>query len=140
MAFYNQINSFYNQINSSYNQINRRYTTMHYTGLLIGIASFAVIGIFHPIVTKGEYYLGKRIWPLFLIGGVASLIGAVFIGDVLQSAILAILGFTMFWSILELFEQEKRVEKGWFPANPKRKLRAAKYQLRNAEKKAGNVL
>jgi hypothetical protein len=105
---------------------------MQYTGLLIGIASFAVIGIFHPIVTKGEYYLGKRIWPLFLIGGVASLIGAVFIGNVLQSAILAILGFTMFWSILELFEKEKRVEKGWFPANPKRQIRA--------EKKARNAL
>ncbi|MDR0858700.1 MAG: DUF4491 family protein [Oscillospiraceae bacterium] len=102
---------------------------MHYTGILIGIASFAVIGIFHPIVTKGEYYLGKRIWPLFLVGGLASLAGAVFIGNVLQSAILAILGFTMFWSILELFEQEKRVEKGWFPANPKRQAAARKYRV-----------
>ncbi|MBQ5864199.1 MAG: DUF4491 family protein, partial [Bacteroidales bacterium] len=26
-----------------------------------------------------------------------------------------------FWSILEVFEQKKRVEKGWFPKNPKRK-------------------
>jgi len=25
------------------------------------------------------------------------------------------------WSILELFEQEERVKKGWFPKNPKKK-------------------
>ena len=29
--------------------------------------------------------------------------------------------FSSFWSILELFQQEKRVERGWFPKNPKRK-------------------
>jgi len=27
------------------------------------------------------------------------------------------------WSIHELFEQEKRVERGWFPKNPNRKIR-----------------
>ena len=27
----------------------------------------------------------------------------------------------MLWSIGEIFEQKKRVEKGWFPMNPKRK-------------------
>ncbi|MBO7458075.1 MAG: DUF4491 family protein [Paludibacteraceae bacterium] len=26
-----------------------------------------------------------------------------------------------FWSILELFEQKKRVERGWFPKNPNKK-------------------
>ncbi|OYP40493.1 hypothetical protein CG709_05125 [Lachnotalea glycerini] len=30
-------------------------------------------------------------------------------------------GFSCFWSVQELVEQEKRVEKGWFPKNPKRK-------------------
>jgi hypothetical protein len=36
------------------------------------------------------------------------------------SAILAILGFTMLWSIGELKHQAKRMEKGWFPKNPYR--------------------
>ena len=31
------------------------------------------------------------------------------------------IGMSSWWSILELFEQEKRVQKGWFPANPARK-------------------
>ncbi|MBR1946747.1 MAG: DUF4491 family protein, partial [Bacteroidaceae bacterium] len=29
--------------------------------------------------------------------------------------------FSSFWSIGEVFAQKRRVEKGWFPANPKRK-------------------
>jgi len=37
------------------------------------------------------------------------------------SAILATLGFSLLWSIHELFQQRKRVEKGWFPKNPNRK-------------------
>ncbi|WP_423893355.1 DUF4491 family protein, partial [Filifactor alocis] len=31
------------------------------------------------------------------------------------------LGFCLFWSIKELFEQEKRVQKGWYPKNPKKR-------------------
>ncbi|WP_428046148.1 DUF4491 family protein [Candidatus Avelusimicrobium fimicolum] len=30
-------------------------------------------------------------------------------------------GFCAQWSIKELFEQEKRVQKGWFVKNPNRK-------------------
>ena len=29
-------------------------------GLVIGISTFLIIGLFHPIVIKGEYYLGKK--------------------------------------------------------------------------------
>lgn len=29
--------------------------------------------------------------------------------------------FSFFWGIGEIFEQEKRVLKGWFPENPERK-------------------
>ena len=35
------------------------------TGIVIGIATFLIIGIFHPMVTKGEYYFGVKIWWLF---------------------------------------------------------------------------
>jgi hypothetical protein len=41
--------------------------------------------------------------------------------NVIRSSALAVIGMSSWWSILELFEQEKRVQKGWFPANPKRK-------------------
>lgn len=30
-------------------------------GILIGIATFILIGLFHPIVIKAEYYYGTRV-------------------------------------------------------------------------------
>ena len=30
---------------------------MNYVGILIGLATFLIIGLFHPLVIKGEYYL-----------------------------------------------------------------------------------
>ena len=89
-------------------------------GLLIGIATFVIIGAFHPVVIKAEYHFGKKCWPVFMVCGVACVVGSLFVGPLWASAILAVLGFTLLWSIKELFEQEKRVKKGWFPANPKR--------------------
>ncbi|MDE6879291.1 MAG: DUF4491 family protein, partial [Odoribacter sp.] len=41
------------------------------TGLLIGICTFLIIGIFHPVVIKCEYYFGTRCWWVFLILGIA---------------------------------------------------------------------
>ena len=36
-----------------------------------------------------------------------------------KKKVKGVTAFSCFWSILELFQQKKRVEKGWFPANPK---------------------
>ena len=38
---------------------------MNFEGIIIGAAAFLIIGIFHPIVVKGEYYFGAKIWPRF---------------------------------------------------------------------------
>ncbi len=91
---------------------------MNYTGLLIGLATFLIIGLFHPIVIKTEYYFGTKPWYLFLIAGIGAIVGACFIGHVLASALLGVTGFSCLWSILELFEQRERVRKGWFPKGP----------------------
>lgn len=93
---------------------------MQWFGLLIGLCTFIIIGAFHPVVIKAEYYLGKKCWPVFLAGGLLCAGGSLFITQFWISALLSVLGFTLLWSIQELFEQEKRVEKGWFPQNPKR--------------------
>lgn len=91
-------------------------------GILIGLAAFIIIGVFHPIVIKGEYYFGKKIWPLFLVAGIIFLIiSFMYRENILISALLAILGFTCLWSIHEIIEQAERVKKGWFPTNPSRK-------------------
>lgn len=93
---------------------------MNFEGIIIGAGAFIIIGILHPIVIKAEYYIGSKAWPMFLITGLLC-IGLSFIceGSAL-SALLSILGFSLLWSIQELFQQAKRVEKGWFPKNPKK--------------------
>ena len=30
----------------------------HLTGLAIGVATFLIIGLFHPLVIRGEYHFG----------------------------------------------------------------------------------
>lgn len=93
---------------------------MQWLGLLIGICTFIIIGAFHPVVIKAEYYLGVKCWPIFLISGLICAAGALFVSTLWISALLAVLGFTLLWTIKELFDQEERVKKGWFPANPKK--------------------
>ncbi|WRS28898.1 DUF4491 family protein [Oscillospiraceae bacterium MB08-C2-2] len=95
-----------------------------FDGILIGFCSFLIIGLFHPIVIKAEYYFSKRIFPAFLVGGLLFVIGSILVKSTLPSAVLGVTGFSCFWSIKELFEQEHRVKKGWFPANPKRENKA----------------
>ena len=91
---------------------------MFFTGPLIGLATFAVIGIFHPIVIKTEYYFGTRPWWVFLLAGIGDIVGAFFIENVFAASLLGVTGFSCLWSILELFEQRQRVRKGWFPKGP----------------------
>lgn len=93
---------------------------LHFEGILIGFASLLVIGVFHPIVIWAEYYFSARIWPLFLAAGILLLGAALFLGGLL-SIVLALVGVACLWSIRELKEQSRRVERGWFPRNPKRK-------------------
>lgn len=94
---------------------------MMWTGILIGVISFLIIGGFHPIVIQCEYYFSAKIWPVFLLGGAALCAASLFLPHPILSAAAGVAGFAMLWSIKELKEQEKRVEKGWFPANPKRR-------------------
>ncbi len=93
----------------------------HLLGLFIGICTFLIIGVFHPVVIKCEYYFGTRCWWWFLVLGIAGIALSVWINDVVWSSLLGVFAFSSFWTIGEIFEQRKRVERGWFPRNPKRK-------------------
>lgn len=93
-------------------------TQYNLTGLVIGAATFLIIGLFHPLVIKGEYYFGVRCWWVFLLMGVAAVAGSVAVRPILWSTLLAVWGASSLWSIGELFEQRKRVRKGWFPKRP----------------------
>ena len=101
---------------------------LHYTGIIIAVSTFLIIGLCHPLVIKQEYYTGTRYWWVYLIVGIVC-IGMAFIvpnwfssekSGIAVSAILGVTGASFLWGIGELFAQKKRVQKGWFPMNPKR--------------------
>ena len=94
---------------------------LHLQGLIIGIATFLVIGLFHPLVVKAEYYWGTGCWWIFLLLGIGGVIWSLCTDNVLIAALSGVFAFSSFWTIKELIDQRKRVQKGWFPANPKRK-------------------
>lgn len=93
----------------------------YFTGVGIAICTFLTIGLFHPLVIKVEYESGTRYWWVFLVLGILSISSALFIANVFFSSLVGVIGASLLWSIGELFSQKKRVEKGWFPMNPKRK-------------------
>lgn len=94
---------------------------LNWQGCILGLATFLIIGIFHPIVIKTEYYTGTRFWWVFLLLGIGCSFAALLIADLFWSALAGIVGFSSLWTIKELFEQKERVKKGWFPKNPNRK-------------------
>ena len=95
-------------------------------GIIVGLGAFMLIGIFHPIVIKTEYYFSKKAFPFFIVAGIVFLAMSVFIKNHILSSLLGIAGFSSFWSILELFEQEKRVEKGLVSCKSEKKKSGSK--------------
>ena len=93
----------------------------HLAGLFIGICTFFIIGLFHHVLVKAEYYWGTKCWWIFLVLGIAGVVASLSIDNVILSSLLGVFAFSSFWTIKEVFEQEERVQKGWFPKNPKRK-------------------
>lgn len=93
---------------------------MNFAGILLGVGAFLIIGIFHPIVIKAEYYWGKRSWPIFAILAVVCFVVSIISSSFYTSAIFGVLSFSLLWSIFELFKQEERVKLGRAKRNPKR--------------------
>lgn len=96
------------------------FSEFNLLGLAIGACTFLIIGIFHPIVIKCEYYFGTGCWWWFLVLGILCLVASMMAEGVFWQAVLGVTAFSSFWTIKEIFDQRKRVEKGWFPRNPKK--------------------
>lgn len=94
---------------------------MMVSGIIVGLVSFLIIGLLHPVVIKMEYYWGKRSWPILAVSGIMSTVASLLSNDLVISIVLGVLAFSLFWSVKELFEQEERVRKGWYPSNPRKK-------------------
>ena len=93
---------------------------MNFNGIIIGAAVFLSIGICHPLVIKMEYHWGRQSWWIWLVAGLALSAASLFVPDDMLSIIIGGFAFCCLWGIHEMFLQEKRVLRGWFPENPKR--------------------
>ncbi len=93
---------------------------MNINGIIVGAAVFLIIGLCHPLVIKMEYHWGKQSWWLLALGGTVFAVASVLVSNLVVSTILGAAAFSFYWGILEIFAQEKRVLKGWFPENPER--------------------
>ena len=82
----------------------------HLQGLVIGVCTFLIIGLFHPIVVKAEYHWGIRCCWLFLLLGLAGIAASLYLENVMFSSLSGVFAFSSFWTIKELFDQEKRVQ------------------------------
>ena len=105
---------------------------LNYDGLIVGLATFLIIGIFHPIVIKCEYYFGTGCWWVFLILGLGMCALSLALDNSVLSTLAGVTAFSSFWTIKELFEQRERVAKGWFPANPRRAKKDGKHTKNEA--------
>ena len=105
---------------------------LHWDGLIIALLTILIIGVFHPVVIKTEYYFGCKAWPVFLITGLFLIAGSLKAANTVLSAVLAVTGATCLWSIRELFEQRERVRKGWWPENPERLKREQEKKARRS--------
>lgn len=93
---------------------------MNLSGIIVGAAVFLSIGICHPAVIKMEYYWGRNSWWVWLVAGLGFSAASLFIQSGILSTIVGGFAFSCLWGIHEMFLQEKRVLKGWFPENPAR--------------------
>ncbi len=65
----------------------------HLAGLFIGICTFLIIGLFHPVVVKAEYYWGTKCWWIFLVLGIAGVVASLSIDNVILSSLLGVFAF-----------------------------------------------
>ena len=92
---------------------------LNYDAVIFGLLSLPIMGAYYPVVIKGEYYFSRRIWPLFLLLGLAALAWSTRL-EGLSCWLTAFFGVTNLWAIVEIREQTERVRQGRYPKNPKR--------------------
>ena len=93
---------------------------MNPTGLILGLFMLFCIGFGFLWVIKLEYYLGVGIWKVILLAGILICLASLLMPNFTTSALLGIFGGSVVWGATELPGQAERVQRGLFPANPKR--------------------
>jgi hypothetical protein len=94
---------------------------MNPTGLILGLFMLFCIGFGFLWVIKLEYYLGAGMWKAVFLVGILICLASLFMPDFTTSALLGVFGGSVVWGATELPGQAERVQRGLFPANPKRR-------------------
>ncbi len=98
---------------------------MNFIGILIGLFTALVIGVGFVWVIKLEYYVGAHLAkPVAAVGALVILLSLV-MPDFVSSALVGVTGGSIVWGATELPDQQERVARGMFPANPKKRTRQA---------------
>ena len=98
--------------------------TYNLTGLIIGICTFLIIGLFHPVVIKAEYYWGTGCWWIFLVLGIVGTIAALWVTNVLWSSLLGVFAFSSF--IRRFLNRRRGYVKGGFPQTRRNRIKKCK--------------
>lgn len=96
---------------------------MNTNGVFFGLFTAFAIGLGIVWVIKLEYYIGAHTAKAVAALGLAFILVSLFIPGFTFSGILGVLGGTVIWGATELPDQEQRVAKGMFPANPNKRVR-----------------
>ena len=70
---------------------------MNFSGIIVGVAVFLIIGICHPIVIKMEYYWSKRSWWVLALAGVLFSVLSLLLDGIIPSTIAGAAAFSCFW-------------------------------------------
>lgn len=94
--------------------------TPNWIGVVAALATFFSVWLGHVSVRAIEYRAASLTKPtiIYLALSAAAYLGSVLSGNLLVSAALGIAGTTLWFDVLELRRQYKRVIKGHAPANP----------------------
>jgi hypothetical protein len=94
---------------------------MNLTGILFGVVTIVVVGLGFVWVIKLEYYVGAHVAEAVGALGLAMIVASLFVTAFRASGVLGVLGASAVWGAVELPQQERRVAKGMFPANPRKR-------------------
>jgi len=84
---------------------------LQWAGIILAATTFATIAFGHVLVRRLHARYGTRpAIPLFLAGGVVLFLSLLAAGDLL-SGVLGITAVTLLWDGVEMYRQEKRVQR-----------------------------
>ena len=122
MALIGVVSSFRAGKNSSEFYLSGRQMPWWLLGFSLVATTFAAdTPNFVANVVRTQGVAGNWCWWAFLLLGVVFAALSLFCRHQLLSIFFGVTAFSAFWGIGEVFAQHKRVKKGWFPMNPKRK-------------------